>query len=122
MSNPSGSDAVKKAAATSSTTLTMPQVGEPEKGFQTRNHPIDDPNKDTEAQSSAEKEQALEDEIDEEWLENPAHPRNWPSTKKWTNMAIVSRSLPRPFVFPAASYFRNFRFHSTRLYLRSQVQ
>ena len=88
MSNPSG----ERAATTSFMTLTTSQLGDAEKGFQTQNDFIDGLDKDAETQSPTEKEQILEDE---EWLENPAHPRNWPSTKKWINMAIVSRSPPR---------------------------
>lgn len=48
----------------------------------------------TQTQVSAKDEQAREDE---EWLENPMHPRNWPPRKKWLTMAIVSRSPPGPF-------------------------
>ena len=95
MSGPSGSNTAEEVAAASATTLTLPQHGKTEKGFQIRSEVIGDPTQDSEARSSAEKEKAREDE---EWLENPVHPRNWPSTKKWTNMAIVSRSLPRPFL------------------------
>lgn len=88
MSGPSGSNTAEKVAAASAATLTLPQHEKTEKGIRTE--PVDDPTQD---QSSAEKEKAREDE---EWLENPAHPRNWSSTKKWTNMAIVSRFPPRP--------------------------
>jgi len=116
MSGPSGSNIAEKAVAASAATLTLPQRENTEKGIRTG--AIDDPAQHTETRSSAEKEKAREDE---EWLENPAHPRNWSSTKKWTNMAIVSRLLPRSR-FPPASHFRNFRFPPTRFYLRSQVR
>ena len=97
MSVPSGSNMVEKALTTSATTLTLPQLGEVEQGLQTRSDVAYDPVQNIQAQLSAEKEQANEDE---EWLENPAHPRNWPSTKKWVNMAIVSRSVPRSSPIP----------------------
>jgi hypothetical protein len=84
----------EKVATTTTMTLTLPQLGEAERGLQTRSGAAHDPTQNTQAQLSAEKEQVDEDE---EWLENPAHPRNWSSAKKWINMAIVSRSLPRPF-------------------------
>ena len=76
MPDPSGSSTAEVVAVASAMTLTPPQLGEVEKDSQ-----------DVEAQPSAGKEKAHEDE---EWLENPANPRNWPSRKKWTNMAIVS--------------------------------
>jgi len=91
MSGPSGSNTAEEVAAASAATLTLPQHGKAEKGF--RSEAVGDPTHDAEALSSAEKEKAREDE---EWLENPAHPRNWSSMKKWTNMAIVSRFPPRP--------------------------
>ena len=119
MSDPSASNAVKKVATTSTTTLTLPQLREAERGLQTRSEAAYDPTQNTQAQLSAEKEHAREDE---EWLENPAHPRNWPSRKKWANMAIVSGSLQRSFPIPAAFDFRNFRFRSTPLCLRLQVR
>ena len=96
MSDPSGSNTAEKVVAASATTLTLPQPGRAEKGFQIRGEAVDDPStQNTEAKSPTEREKAREDE---EWLENPAHPRNWSSTKKWTNMAIVSRSMSRPFL------------------------
>jgi len=90
MSGPSGSNTAEEVAAAAAATLTLPQDGKTEKGI--RSEAIDNLTRDAEARSSAEKEKAREDE---EWLENPAHPRNWSSTKKWTNMAIVSRFPPR---------------------------
>jgi hypothetical protein len=92
MSVPSGSDAVQKDHTASTTTLALPQLAEAEKGLQTRTKAVGDSNQDTEPQSPTEKEEAREDE---EWLENPAHPRNWRPRKKWANMAIVSEFLSR---------------------------
>lgn len=74
----------------SATTLALPQLAEAEKGPQTRGKLVCDSNQGTEPRSSAEKDEAREDE---DWLEDPAHPRNWPSGKKWVNMAIVSEFL-----------------------------
>jgi hypothetical protein len=87
MSVPSASDAVQKDPASSTTTLALPTLVEVEKGFQTRSKVAGDSNQDAESRSPVEKEEAREDE---EWLENPAHPRNWTPGKKWTDMAIVS--------------------------------
>ncbi|KAF9648485.1 multidrug resistance protein 4 [Thelephora ganbajun] len=87
MSDFSDSNAVEKDPMTSDTTLVLPHLGEAEKGFQVRIEVVGDPIQDTEVQFSAEKEI---DPEDDEWLGSPAHPRNWPATKKWTNMAIVS--------------------------------
>lgn len=91
MSDPSGPNKVENVTTASATTLTLPRLEEAERGVHTRTEAVYDGTRDTDAQSqsSAEKEKAREDE---EWLENPAHPRNWPSAKKWSNMAIVSRS------------------------------
>lgn len=89
---PSGSDLVQKDPTTSSTTLALSQLTEAENGFQTQTKAVSDSNRGTEPQSTAQKEEALEDQ---EWLDNPAHPRNWPPGKKWTNMAIVSEFLQR---------------------------
>lgn len=93
MSDPSGLNAAETVAVASATTLALPRLGEAEGGFHIRGGGAD-------VQSSGKKEMSREDE---EWLENPAHPRNWPSAKKWTNMAIVSRSLPRPLPDPCSS-------------------
>lgn len=71
----------------STPTLTLPQLEETEKDFQSRSKAIDNPSQDVETQSSTEKERVLEDE---QWFESPAHPWNWRPRKKWTNMAIVS--------------------------------
>lgn len=97
MSDHSDSNTVEKVTTASTITLALPQLGEAERGLQTRDEAICDPAQNTQTQLSAEKEQAREDE---EWLQNPAHPRNWPSTRKWVNMAIVSESLPRSFPIP----------------------
>ena len=88
---------VEKIATASTITLTLPRLGEAERGLRTQDEATCDPIQNIKTELSAEKEQAREDE---EWLENPAHPRNWPSTKKWVNMAIVSRSLPRSLPTP----------------------
>lgn len=84
--------AIEKATTASATTLTLPRFGEADRD---RNpcEAAGNTAQDTQVQLSVEKEQACEDE---EWLENPAHPRNWPPKRKWVNMAIVSRSLPSP--------------------------
>ena len=86
MSNPPGPDTPQKGPTVPTPTLTLPQLEEAGKGIQTRSRVIGDSNQDTELQSPVEKEVTE----DEEWLENPAHPRNWPPRKKWSNMAIVS--------------------------------
>lgn len=85
MSLPSGPE--QRDPTTSTVTLPPSQLAETEKGFQFRSEAVCDSNQETEPQSSAEKEEARQDK---EWLENPAHPRNWSSRKKWVNMAIVS--------------------------------
>lgn len=91
MSGPPGPNTtVEKVATTSATTLMLPQLGEAEGRLQARSEAVYGPAQNVQDQLSAEKEQAREDE---EWLENPAHPRNWSSTRKWVNMAIVSRYL-----------------------------
>ena len=89
MSDAPGNNTLEKAA----TTLTLPQPGEAERESQARSEAADGHIQYIEAHSSAKKDQAQEDE---DWLEDPAHPRNWPSGTKWTNMAIVSRSPPGP--------------------------
>lgn len=86
MSDP---DMLQKDLTVSTPTLTLPQLDEVEKVLQTRSDAAGDSNQDTEPQSPVEKEKAREDA---EWLENPVHPRNWPASKKWSNMAIVSGS------------------------------
>lgn len=103
----------------SAAALTLPRLEDVERGPHIRGEAAYDPVQDIGAQPPGRKEKSREDE---EWLENPAHPRNWPSAKKWINMAIVSRPFPDPSWFPAASYSRNFRFHPTRFCLRSQVR
>jgi len=91
MPGPPGSNTtVEKVATTSTTTLMLPQLGETEGGLQTPSDTAYGPTQSVQDQLSVEKEQAREDE---EWLENPAHPRNWSSKRKWVNMAIVSRYL-----------------------------
>lgn len=95
MSHPSDAfhpSAIEKATTASATTLTLPRFGEADRD---RNpcEAAGNSAQDTQVHLSAEKELACEDE---EWLENPAHPRNWPPKKKWVNMAIVSKSPPRP--------------------------
>jgi hypothetical protein len=87
MVGPSRPDTAQTDASTP--TLTLPQY-EAEKVLQTQSKAADDSNQDTELQSPVEKGNAREDA---EWLENPAHPRNWRPRKKWSNMAIVSESL-----------------------------
>jgi hypothetical protein len=94
LADPSDSDTAAKVAMASTATLALPQPREAEKGSQIRGKIVDDPAQDTEAQLSVGKEEKARE--DEEWLENPVHPRNWPARKKWSNMAIVSRFLPRP--------------------------
>lgn len=86
MSSPPDPDTPQKDPVVSTPALALPQLEEAEKGYQTRSKIITDSNQDTESQFPVEKE-ATEDE---EWLENLAHPRNWPPRKKWSNMAIVS--------------------------------
>jgi hypothetical protein len=87
---PSGPGTEERLPTATSATLTVPEPGEEEKRFRIQSKVDGDPTRDVEAQSSLE-EKAREDE---EWLQNPAHPRNWPSRKKWANMAVVSRSPP----------------------------
>ena len=89
MSDGSDNDTLEKVA----TTLTLPQPGEAERGFQARSEAADGHTQHIEAHPPTKEDQAQEDE---DWLEDPAHPRNWPSRTKWTNMAIVSRSPPGP--------------------------
>ena len=83
MSDPVPSDTVQKDPMVSTPTLALPHLDGAEKEFQDH---VYGPNHDAERKS-------LEEE-DKEWLENPAHPRNWLPRKKWGTMAIVS--LPRP--------------------------
>lgn len=91
MPGPPGSNTtVEKVSTTSTTTLMLPQLGEAEGRLQTQSDTPYDPTQNAQDQLSAEKGQAREDE---EWLENPVHPRNWSSKRKWVNMAIVSRYL-----------------------------
>lgn len=92
MPNPPGSDPAGGVVTASAATLTMPQLGEAEKG-QMGSGAVHGPVQDIKIQLSDHEERIREDK---EWLESPAHPRNWPSRKKWSNMAIVSRSPPRP--------------------------
>ena len=88
MTDASGDNTAEKGAKT----LALPQPGEAERGFQTLSKAADGHIQHIEVHSSAKEEQAHEDE---EWLEDQAHPRNWPLGKKWTNVVIVSRSPSR---------------------------
>lgn len=91
MSVPSAVDVAQKDHTASTITLALPQLAGVDNGSQTPSKPAPDFNPDAEQLSYTEKElHALEDE---EWLENPAHPRNWSPGKKWANMAIVSEFL-----------------------------
>jgi hypothetical protein len=92
MSDSPRSDAVQED---STPTLTLPQLDAAEKEFETRGKATGGFNQDVELQSPVDKEKVPEDE---EWLESPAHPRNWPPRRKWSNMAIVSNTCTTPRV------------------------
>lgn len=113
---PQSDAAVQKVQTASTTILSPPQFKEAKKEFP----PQAEGAGDLEAQSTTEKANVHDDE---EWLENPAHPRNWSSRKKWVNMAIVSKSLH--ILRSLISHWNSlphFRFRSTRFYLRLRVR